>query len=443
MGVGGPAEAGPGPPDLEYASVAAPPRSRDEDFTAAFGPAERAALARTAWLLTGDSHRAEELVQLALVRTYVAWPRAAATEPLAYARRVMANARIDAWRRSRRESLRPPEGMPEDASRSATGTVDDRDQLVRALRELSPRLRRVIVLRYMVGLSERETAEDLGISIGTVKSQSSRGLARLRESVNERPTVGSGGGTPCSHDQDAWAEELRRRGAELAVPPVRVDIAQAISQGRRVRRRRAATGSAVGAIAIAGLGYAATTYDGPRDATGTGVDAAASATAHATVAEPAPLDLTPGDEALTTAAAQLAPVLAEFPDVVGEVRWLPDEGVLTIGVTAGAARADAFASTVAAMDIAVPVRLVDSSPYPKAALMSAAARLSADTGNWADGLTVYTVSTDAERGVLVITVDPEQLAAWVAHLASVDLGVPAIAQPGSPPVLQPGGPASG
>lgn len=174
--------------DGEWAPVITPRTSRDAEFTAAFGVAERAALGRTAWLLTGDVHRAEELVQLALVRTYVAWPRAVATQPMAYARRVMANARVDSWRRSRREALYSPDEMPEGAAASDVAAVEDRDELVRALAQLSPKLRRVIVLRYMVGLSEREVAADLGVSLGTVKSQSSKGLARLRAIVaNGRP----------------------------------------------------------------------------------------------------------------------------------------------------------------------------------------------------------------------------------------------------------------
>ena len=65
--------------------------------------------------------------------------------------------------------------------------VEHRDELVRALAELSPQQRRVVVLRYLVGLSEREVADDLGVSTGTVKTQASRGLHRLRASMGELP----------------------------------------------------------------------------------------------------------------------------------------------------------------------------------------------------------------------------------------------------------------
>lgn len=164
---------------------------RDAEFTAYFTAARQRQLAETAWLLTGDVHRAEELAQQALVKTYVAWSSARRVEPLAYARRVLANARIDTWRRRRREVLTDATGMPDGVGAELHDQVDDRDLLVRALRALGPRQRAVVVLRYVVGLSEQEVAADLGISTGTVKSQASRGLATLREELG-----GSAGTTP-------------------------------------------------------------------------------------------------------------------------------------------------------------------------------------------------------------------------------------------------------
>jgi RNA polymerase sigma-70 factor (sigma-E family) len=153
---------------------------RDEEFIA-FVATAREHLGKTAWMLTGDTHLAAELVQDALVRTYVAWPRARQGDPLAYARRVLANARIDLWRRRRRELLQEPAALPEAARISESTVVEQRDELVRALARLTSRQRRVVVLRYLVGLTEREVAEDLGVSVGTVKSQASRGLQLLRE----------------------------------------------------------------------------------------------------------------------------------------------------------------------------------------------------------------------------------------------------------------------
>jgi RNA polymerase sigma-70 factor (sigma-E family) len=152
---------------------------QDEEFTA-FAAAARGELGRTAWLLTGDTHLAAELVQDALVRTYVAWPRARAGDPLAYARRVLANSRIDMWRRRRREVLHEPATLPDGPGDSPALVVEHRDELVRALAGLSTRQRRVVVLRYLVGMSEREVAADLGMTLGTVKSHAFRGLKALR-----------------------------------------------------------------------------------------------------------------------------------------------------------------------------------------------------------------------------------------------------------------------
>lgn len=159
---------------------------RDAEFTA-FATTAQGELGRMAWLLTGDVHLAAELVQTALVRTYTAWPRARAGDPMAYARRVLANARIDLWRRRRREVLVAPDDVPSVVGRDDGAVVEHRDELVRALAALSPQQRRVVVLRYLVGLSEREVADDLGVSTGTVKTQASRGLHRLRASMGELP----------------------------------------------------------------------------------------------------------------------------------------------------------------------------------------------------------------------------------------------------------------
>jgi len=169
--------------------VGEPSRPGDAEFTG-FVAAHQADLLRTAWLLCGDAHRAEELTQQALVRTYAAWSRAGAGDPLAYARRVLVNLRIDTWRRRRREVLLPPADMPDDVGhpgtsprRSAADQQADRDQLVRALAALSARQRRVVVLRHLVGMPEAEVAADLGVSVGTVKSTSSRALAQLRANL--------------------------------------------------------------------------------------------------------------------------------------------------------------------------------------------------------------------------------------------------------------------
>jgi RNA polymerase sigma-70 factor (sigma-E family) len=160
-------------------TTGARPGSRDVEFSAFMTTAEPQ-LGRMAWLLCGDMHQAEELVQQALVRTYVAWPRARTVDPLAYARRTLTNLRIDTWRKRRREVLVGPEGLPVRDRPGPAHLHAERDALVRALLELSPRRRRVVVLRYLMDLSEREVADDLNISVGTVKSTASRGLEQLR-----------------------------------------------------------------------------------------------------------------------------------------------------------------------------------------------------------------------------------------------------------------------
>ena len=163
-------------------------RTADDEF-AAFVAAHQADLLRTAWLLVGDAHRAEELTQQALVRTYAAWSRAGSGDPLAYTRRVLVNLRTDSWRRRRREVLvgELPEGAPglgAHPARDATEDHAERDRLLRALTVLTPKQRRVVVLRHLVGLPEAEVADHLGVSVGTVKSTSSRALALLRDALS-------------------------------------------------------------------------------------------------------------------------------------------------------------------------------------------------------------------------------------------------------------------
>ncbi|MFF2620211.1 SigE family RNA polymerase sigma factor [Oerskovia jenensis] len=174
---------------LRLVRVAGTSTDREAEFTA-FMTDALPALSRTAWLLCGNQHQAEELVQQALMRTYQSWAVARRRDPLAYARKSLANQRIDTWRRRRREVLVAPADLPEGGSDPVTDQHADRDQLVRALATLSPRQRRVVVLRHLEGLSEREVAEDLGVSLGTVKSTASRGLAQLRAELG-RPDLTS------------------------------------------------------------------------------------------------------------------------------------------------------------------------------------------------------------------------------------------------------------
>jgi RNA polymerase sigma-70 factor (sigma-E family) len=140
------------------------------------------ALLRTAVLLCGDHHRAEDLVQDALTKVAVRWSRLRDQHPDAYARQVMVRANISWWRKHRREVVRE---VPDGATTGPGGAVDRRLALDRALAQLTPRQRATVVLRFYDDLSERDTAEALGVSTGTVKSQTHVALARLRESAPE------------------------------------------------------------------------------------------------------------------------------------------------------------------------------------------------------------------------------------------------------------------
>lgn len=143
-------------------------------------------LFRTALLLTGhDRAAAEDLLQIALERAYRHWARICRSEePERYVRRILANASHDRWRRAARRRERSMHaGDPAAVTDDHAGAVADRDLLMRALAGLPKRQRTVLVLRYYSDLSELEIAGVLGCSVGTVKSQASRGLARLRAAV--------------------------------------------------------------------------------------------------------------------------------------------------------------------------------------------------------------------------------------------------------------------
>lgn len=138
-------------------------------------------LLRTAWLLTGSRAAAEDLVQGALERVFVVWPRIQHDAATAYTRRVMVNLHIDTGRRRRRERL--TDDVPEVWSPDQTNDVVLADHLQEALKSLPSRERQCVVLRFHADLSEADVAELLGISTGTVKSSTSRGLAKLRQTM--------------------------------------------------------------------------------------------------------------------------------------------------------------------------------------------------------------------------------------------------------------------
>jgi RNA polymerase sigma-70 factor (sigma-E family) len=152
---------------------------RDAAFTQ-FVASRRTHLRRVAYAICGDWHRAEDLVQTALVKLYVAWPRVQRDgREEAYVRTIIVRAEIDESRRPWRRE-RPGLTGPDRAAREPL-PVEERSALFEALQGLPPVQRRTVVLRHWLGLSITETARELGVSEGTVKSNSSRGLARLQE----------------------------------------------------------------------------------------------------------------------------------------------------------------------------------------------------------------------------------------------------------------------
>jgi RNA polymerase sigma-70 factor (ECF subfamily) len=165
--------------------------SIEEEFRE-FVAARSAALLRTAYLLAGDWATAEDLLQTALTKTYLAWKRLGeieAVEP--YARRVLVNTATSWWRR-RWHGERPTEVLPERAAPDQLEEQLERDVVWRHVKALPARQRAVLVLRFYEDMSEAQTAALLNISAGTVKSQTSRALSALRnrlaaEGVAPRP----------------------------------------------------------------------------------------------------------------------------------------------------------------------------------------------------------------------------------------------------------------
>ena len=152
----------------------------DEEF-ARYVRARQHQLLRAAYLVCGDAHLAEDLVQGALAKLASRWERLRHENPDAYVRRILYRDAVSSWRRTRRESLSSlpdlPAGVPE---RDRAPETASRVDLQRALAHLTAKQRAVVVLRFFEDRSEADTAEVLGVSVGTVKSQTHAALARLR-----------------------------------------------------------------------------------------------------------------------------------------------------------------------------------------------------------------------------------------------------------------------
>jgi RNA polymerase sigma-70 factor (sigma-E family) len=150
------------------------------------------ALVRYATLLCGDASEAEEIVQATLTRVAVRWRFIEGKDnPDGYVRRALVRACIDSGTGRRRETA--VERLPEGSVGDVVSRLADSDQVRRALATLPPRQRAVLVLRYLDDATEARTAEMLGCSVGTVKSQTAKGLAKLREVVGV-DSIGMTGG---------------------------------------------------------------------------------------------------------------------------------------------------------------------------------------------------------------------------------------------------------
>jgi RNA polymerase sigma-70 factor (sigma-E family) len=167
--------------------------TRDEEFVAYYA-ARADHLRRTAYLLCGDWHLAEDLTQIAVTKLYQAWHRIERHDTLdQYARRVLLRAFLDERRRPwRREFSTTPDDQTLDAPAPEAGSPDDRMVLGEALLRIPKGRRAVLVLRFWADLSVEQVADILDCSTGTVKSQTAHGLADLRDvlGTTARPRLG-------------------------------------------------------------------------------------------------------------------------------------------------------------------------------------------------------------------------------------------------------------
>jgi RNA polymerase sigma-70 factor (sigma-E family) len=162
---------------------------KDAEF-AAYMEARQPSLLRTAYLLTGDRGTAEDLVQSALAKLYLSWDKVQRRELVdGYVRRILVNENNSLWRRGwkRREVVTAT--FPDRAAAPEPSYDGQGDALWEFVQTLPRRQRAVVVLRYYEDLSEQETADVLGISVGTVKSQASRAIAAMRTRIQDNPLL--------------------------------------------------------------------------------------------------------------------------------------------------------------------------------------------------------------------------------------------------------------
>jgi RNA polymerase sigma-70 factor (sigma-E family) len=160
-------------------------RDKDADFSE-YMAARQPSLLRTAYLLTGDRHTAEDLVQTALAKLYLSWDRVNRQESIdGYVRRILVNEHNSLWRRPWKKRETTTSELPEQPAAPATPSRGHDADLWEFVQSLPRKQRAAVVLRFYEELSEAETAAVLGVSVGTVKSQTSRALASMRSRAHE------------------------------------------------------------------------------------------------------------------------------------------------------------------------------------------------------------------------------------------------------------------
>lgn len=154
-------------------------RSQDEDEFRDFVTTQMPSFRKLAFVTCGDWHMAEDAVANAFIKLYPRWRRL--ERPDLYAKTMVVRAAIDETRRPWRRERSAGDSLPDVTLRDPSGLTDDKLRVRTALRSVAPRQRAAVVLRYYLGLSMEDTAGVLGCSLGTAKSQTARGLAKLRE----------------------------------------------------------------------------------------------------------------------------------------------------------------------------------------------------------------------------------------------------------------------
>ncbi len=169
--------------------VRALPRSGGRDFEDWLA-AREGALQRTAHLLTGDVHSAQDLVQTTLAKLFLRWDRVRSADNIdAYARTALVNEFRSSWRRPARRAEHLVEAVPDLPGPEQASYDGSSEAVWRFVCMLPPKQRAVLVLRFYEQLTETEIADLMGISVGTVKSQSSRALAALRARLDDHPEL--------------------------------------------------------------------------------------------------------------------------------------------------------------------------------------------------------------------------------------------------------------